>query len=100
MLYSSRKFSFSIFGDSNRASPDRLVALESLEPELLDVTEIGRALLALKGALLSEQSDDVIRKGALSSIGNFSETVSQHFQNFTAPLVVTGNFSTFVACFI
>ena len=79
----------SIFGDVNRPSPDRLVALESLEPELLDVTDIGRALLALKGALLSDQSDDIIRKGALESIGTFSQNVPQHFQNFTAPMVVT-----------
>ena len=80
---------FSIFGDDSRPAADRLIALESLEPELLDVTEIGRALLAIKGALLSDQSEEIIRKGALESAGNFAECVAQHFQNFTAPLLVT-----------
>ena len=37
-----------IFIDSNAQAADKLVALESLEPELLDDMEISRVLLALE----------------------------------------------------
>ena len=35
-----------------KTAPERLVALESIEPELLDESQIGRILLALEVTLL------------------------------------------------
>lgn len=42
-----------IFIDGNSKAADKLVALESLEPELLDEMEISRVLLALEVKILT-----------------------------------------------
>jgi hypothetical protein len=77
-----------IFADQTAAASDRLAALESIEPELLDETEIGRVLLGLQKTI-TDESELTLAKAAYKTIGAFSEHVPNQFQNFAAPLLVT-----------
>ena len=77
------------FVDTTAPPGERLAALESIEPELLDETEIGRVLLGLQKTI-TDGMEDTLQKAAFNAIGLFSENVPNQFQNFTAPLLVTG----------
>ena len=58
----------SIFVDETKPQSERLIAIESLEPELLDETEIGRLLLGLQKCIQSE-IDPALQQTAFETIG-------------------------------
>ncbi|CBY36992.1 unnamed protein product, partial [Oikopleura dioica] len=77
-----------IFIDGNSKAADKLVALESLEPELLDEMEISRVLLALEKCL-KDKEETVLQQAAFEMISKMAELCPKYFQNFTSGLVRT-----------
>ena len=55
--------------DETKPQSERLIAIESLEPELLDETEIGRLLLGLQKCIQSE-IDPALQQTAFETIGS------------------------------
>ena len=41
------------------------------------------------------EDDDVLQKASYEAIGKFAEAVPNRFQNFTAPLLVTGKYTKY-----
>ena len=64
----------SIFVDETKPQSERLIAIESLEPELLDETEIGRLLLGLQKCIQSE-IDPALQQTAFETIGRVDNQI-------------------------
>ena len=68
----------SIFVDETKPQSERLIAIESLEPELLDETEIGRLLLGLQKCIQSE-IDPALQQTAFETIGRVTFMIFAHW---------------------
>ena len=66
----------SIFVDETKPQSERLIAIESLEPELLDETEIGRLLLGLQKCIQSE-IDPALQQTAFETIGRVDNQIKK-----------------------
>ena len=77
-----------LFIDQSKSGGERLVALESIEPELLDESQIGRVLIALDKCL-NDGEEPALQSAAFEATVRFAQICSHNFNNFAAPLLIS-----------